>query len=250
MERLPAGLPLSRGCRRAPFSALCRSSFISTTYLIVLSPRSVYSRTIVFYIEPFEGIPDQLALQSDLTKLQQWADLWGMQFNPGKCTILTISHGTPKYQKFYTLCGQILQHSSEAKYLGVTLSSDLQWSKHIQDITSKCSSTLGLLRRNLPGCPIKLREQAGLHCFDKIQTRVLLHCVGSAFEERYQQRRSSAAQGSALHSPGLQIFVQCYCYAQWSKLAVIERPQERHQAGSTISDHPGQNIGGVREHFT
>ena len=83
-----------------------------------------------------------------------------MQFNPGKCTILTISHGTPKYQKFYTLCGQILQHTSEAKYLGVTLSSDLQWSKHIQDITSKCSSTLGLLRRNLSGCPIKLREQA------------------------------------------------------------------------------------------
>ena len=107
-----------------------------------------------------EGIPDQLALQSDLIKLQQWADLWGMQFNPGKCTILTISHGTPKYQKFYTLCGQILQHTSEAKYLGVTLSSDLQWSKHIQDITSKCSSTLGLLRRYLSGCPIKLREQA------------------------------------------------------------------------------------------
>ena len=71
-----------------------------------------------------EGIPDQLALQSDLTKLQQWADLWGMQFNPGKYTILTISHGTPRYQKLYTctLCGQILQHASEAKYLGVTLS--------------------------------------------------------------------------------------------------------------------------------
>ena len=83
-----------------------------------------------------------------------------MQFNHGKCTILTIPHGTLKYQKFYTLCGQILQHTSEAKYQGVTLSSDLQWSKHIQDITSKCSSTLGLLCRNLSGCPIKLREQA------------------------------------------------------------------------------------------
>ena len=40
------------GCRRGPFSAPCCSSFISTTHLIVLSPRSVYSRTIVCYIEP------------------------------------------------------------------------------------------------------------------------------------------------------------------------------------------------------
>ena len=156
MERLPAGLPLSRGCRRGPFSAPCCSSFIWTTYLIVFR---LFADDCLLY-RTIEGIPDQLALQSDLTKLQQWADLWGMQFNPGKCIILTISHGTPKYQKFYTLCGQILQHTSEAKYLGVTLSSDLQWSKHIQDITSKCSSTLGLLRRNLSGCPIKLREQA------------------------------------------------------------------------------------------
>ena len=33
-------------------------------------------------------------------------------------------------------------------------------------------------------------------------------------------------------------------------LSCVERPQERHQAGSTISDHPGQNVGGGREHFT
>ena len=30
-----------------------------------------------------EGIPDQLALQSDLTKLQQWADLWVCNLIPG-----------------------------------------------------------------------------------------------------------------------------------------------------------------------
>ena len=65
-----------------------------------------------------EGISGQLALQSDLTKLQQRAHLLGVIFNPGKSNVLTISHGTSKHQKFYTLCGQILQHSSEAKYHG------------------------------------------------------------------------------------------------------------------------------------
>ena len=39
---------------------------------------------------------------------------------------------------------------------------DLHWSKHIQGLASKASSTLGLLRRNLSLCPQKLREQANI----------------------------------------------------------------------------------------
>ena len=161
MDRLPAGLPLSRGCRRGPFSALCCSSFISMTYLIVLSPRSIYSWTIVFLCRTIEGIPDQLALQSDLTKLQQWADFGGMQFNPGKCTIFLSPMVPLNTRNFILYVARYYNILPKPNTWGrVTLSSDLQWSKHSQDITSKCSSTLGLLRRNFPGCPIKLREQA------------------------------------------------------------------------------------------
>ena len=61
--------------------------------------------------------------------------------------------------KFYTLCGTVLQHVSEAKYLRVTLSDDLQWSKHISNLSVKAGSTLGLLCRNLSQCPQALREQ-------------------------------------------------------------------------------------------
>ena len=104
-------------------------------------------------------LEDQLALQRDLDALEAWASRWGMKFNPSKCVILSISRSTPLF-KIYSLCGTPLQHVSEAKYLGVTLSNDLQWNKHIQSLSSKASSTLGLLRRNLHGCPTKLREQA------------------------------------------------------------------------------------------
>ena len=105
------------------------------------------------------SIDDQLALQRDLDSLENWAHIWGMKFNPSKCTILTISRSPPLH-KFYSLCGTILQQVSEAKYLGVNISEDLHWSKHIQGLASKASSTLGLLRRNLSLCPQKLREQA------------------------------------------------------------------------------------------
>ena len=105
------------------------------------------------------SIDDQLALQRDLDSLENWAHIWGMKFNPSKCTILTISRSPPLH-KFYSLCDTTMQQVSEAKYLGVNISEDLHWSKHIQGLASKASSTLGLLRRNLSLCSQKLREQA------------------------------------------------------------------------------------------
>ena len=47
-----------------------------------------------------------------------------------------------------------------AKYLGITISDKLDWSPHIDFITSKASNTLSFLRRNLRSCSQSLRELA------------------------------------------------------------------------------------------
>jgi len=106
------------------------------------------------------SIQDQLQLQRDLDSLANLATCWGMSFNPSKCTIITISRSNSPLHKFYTLCEVVLQHVSEARYLGVLLSDELQWSKHVQHITAKANSTLGLLWHNLHHCPEKLKELA------------------------------------------------------------------------------------------
>jgi len=102
---------------------------------------------------------DQENLQKDLDALENWTQLWGMKFNPSKCTIMKISR-KPPLNKFYSLGGEILKHVPDATYLGVTLTDNLNWSKHIDKVTCKANSTLGLLRRNLKKCPIELRELA------------------------------------------------------------------------------------------
>ena len=48
----------------------------------------------------------------------------------------------------------------DAKYLGVTLSNDLEWPKHIATMTNKANSELSFLRPNLKGVPEKLRQTA------------------------------------------------------------------------------------------
>ena len=48
----------------------------------------------------------------------------------------------------------------DAKYFGVTLSNDLEWSKHIATKTNKANSKLSFLCRNLMGRPEKLKQTA------------------------------------------------------------------------------------------
>ena len=45
----------------------------------------------------------------------------------------------------YNLHGHNFEHVSSAKYLGVTITSDLKWSAHIQNICQKANRTIGFL---------------------------------------------------------------------------------------------------------
>ena len=45
-------------------------------------------------------------------------------------------------------------------YLGVTITNDLKWNTHINNICTKANRTLGFLRRNLFSCPQDVKEAA------------------------------------------------------------------------------------------
>ena len=54
--------------------------------------------------------------------------------------------------KDYTLYNQTLVAVQEHPYLGVLLSSDLQWNSHVDKIAKKWNSTLAFVKRNLYAC--------------------------------------------------------------------------------------------------
>ena len=62
---------------------------------------------------------------------------------------MRVSRHLPDKQiKFeYSLHQQILEQVQSAKYLGITITDDLDWGQHISEISSKATRTLGFLRR-------------------------------------------------------------------------------------------------------
>ena len=103
---------------------------------------------------------DNSALQEDLSKLEQWSNIWQMDFNVKKCAIMQCSTSTRKQQFDYKMKGETLETVSHHPYLGVELSDNLKFNNHINSITKKASSTLGFLKRNLKYCPPKVKERS------------------------------------------------------------------------------------------
>jgi hypothetical protein len=58
--------------------------------------------------------------------------------------------GSPLHHNtLYMVTLYIVEVVDSAKYLGVTISEDLQWSKYIDNTVSKANRTMGFIRRKL-----------------------------------------------------------------------------------------------------
>ena len=60
----------------------------------------------------------------------------------------------------YSLHKQTLENVQSAKYLGITITDDMDWGQHVSEISSKATKTLGFLRRNLAFAPRSTKEVA------------------------------------------------------------------------------------------
>ena len=99
-------------------------------------------------------------LQEDLDKLAIWEVQWMMKFHSDKCQVLAITKKKTTIKKNYNLHDHTLEHVPSAKYLGVTITSDLKWESHVTNISQKANKTIGFLKRNLNISNGKIKEKA------------------------------------------------------------------------------------------
>ena len=67
-----------------------------------------------------------------------------MKFNLEKCHVIPITRNKTIIKTQYMLHEQLLETVSHAKYLGITITSDLRWNAHINSISLKANRSLRL----------------------------------------------------------------------------------------------------------
>ena len=85
-----------------------------------------------------------------------------MSLNRDKCKILNVYRSKNPITHQYTMNGVLLDTVTHHPYLGVELSSNLNWSFHIENIVGKANRSLGFIRRYLYSCPESVKSQAYL----------------------------------------------------------------------------------------
>lgn len=89
----------------------------------------------------------EVVLNNDLKKLKEWATKWLVSFNPVKTEVMLISNIFHDYdlQLFYD--DEQLNSVDIHKHLGVYLSANNKWTKHIDSIIDSASKQVSYLRK-------------------------------------------------------------------------------------------------------
>ena len=157
------------------------------------SETRLFADDCVCYRE-IKDINDCKILQRDINRLGEWAEANGMRFQPAKCNIMRLSRKRNNIDFKYTLKGTELEQLDSIKYLGVNITSNLHWGKHVDEICNKAYKILGLLRRNLSSCPreVKILAYKGL-------IRPILEYASAAWDphQKFLQEKLEKVQNQA-----------------------------------------------------
>ena len=109
---------------------------------------------------PISSPADCDALQAYLSNLEAWEHKWCMTFNLAKCNSMTVNRKNNKIYHIYKLHNEELDRVNSATYLGLELTENLSWNRHIENSCNKATKTLSFLQRNLKVNNVNAKETA------------------------------------------------------------------------------------------
>ena len=83
---------------------------------------------------------DHQNLGKNLDNLDNWARLWQMEFNVGKCKVLHLGRRNPRYE--YNMGDRTLETATKEKDLGVIIDEKLKFDKHTEVQANKANKVI------------------------------------------------------------------------------------------------------------
>lgn len=111
-------------------------AFINDLPSVVKSQTRLFTDDCLLF-RPIHNQQDADALQEDLDALAKWEADWQMAIHPQKCISIQVTRSKKSLNNSYQLHGHALEKVRSSRYLGVTISEDLNWSEHIRQTTAK-----------------------------------------------------------------------------------------------------------------
>lgn len=96
---------------------------------------------------------DQNELEKNIENVREWCVEWGMELNLEKSVYLCVTRKKNPSEHVYKLGSSSLTQVDSYKYLGVTLTNNLSWNMHIDNICSSAFRKLCFLRYKLRNSP-------------------------------------------------------------------------------------------------
>ena len=137
-----SGVP--RGSVLGPLLFLIYIDSISSVPLTEGSKMSLYADDMMLY-KRITSSSDATNLQKDVNSIFNWSCNNSMVFNVAKCKSMLLTRKRHATTPTLTLDGCSLEFVKEYKYLGILISTDLSWKRHIEEICVKAKKLVGML---------------------------------------------------------------------------------------------------------
>ena len=103
-------------------------------------------------VVPSPGVRVAVAesLISDLGRVSEWGDIWGMKLNASKTKTTMVHRSSTMHPQSapLTIGGAALKESDDLVILGVTIDSKMTFKKHLRSVSRAASQKLGILRKS------------------------------------------------------------------------------------------------------
>jgi hypothetical protein len=96
-------------------------------------------------IKLFSRTTDSAALSQLLSNIAEWSEIWQLGLAPTKSAVIHFGHENPEI--LYSINGNILSPETEVKDLGIFISNDLKFSKHVSYIVKNAFYRMSLIFR-------------------------------------------------------------------------------------------------------